>query len=73
MLRPAPAALAGEIRRTMKVPHEREGYDGSTYHSIITRWKDVVTGMAICQTYNPIAGMPVAGTPWTPLTIHGGR
>lgn len=57
----------------MEASHGREGYDGSTYHSIITRWKDVVTGMAICQTCNPIAGMPVAGTPWTPLIIHGGR
>ncbi len=59
--------------RTMKVTHEREGFGGNTYHSIITQWKDVATGMGIYQNYIHIAGHPEPGTSWDPTAIRGGR
>jgi hypothetical protein len=65
--------VAGRRRRTMKLAHEREGFDGNTYHSVITIWKDVETGMSIYQNYRHIAGRPEIGQAWDPRSIVGGR
>ena len=65
--------IAGARRRTMKVTHEREGFDGNTYHSIITQWKDVATNMTVYQNYIHIAGRPEPGVAWEALTVYGGR
>lgn len=65
--------VLGRIYRTMKVVHEREGFGGNTYHSVITSWKDVETGMSIYQNYQHIAGHPEPGTSWDPVSITGGR
>jgi hypothetical protein len=61
--------VAGRVHRTMKVMHEREGFDGNTYHSVITSWKDMRTNMTLYQNYNHIAGHPEPGAAWDPLTI----
>ncbi|MBC7801442.1 MAG: hypothetical protein H7Z10_12545 [Gemmatimonadaceae bacterium] len=65
--------LLSGVYRTMRVVHEREGYGGNTYHSVITQWKDVQTGMVIYQNYQHIAGYPEPGTSWDPVSITGGR
>jgi len=65
--------VLGETFHTMRVVHEREGFDGNTYHSIITQWKDIATGMGIYQNYQHIAGQPEPGTSWDPVSITGGR
>ena len=65
--------VAGAVRRTMKVSHVREGFDGNTYHSVITQWKEMATGMTVYQNYNHIAGAPVPGMTWNPVLIAGGR
>ena len=65
--------VLGQVFRTMRVVHEREGFDGNSYHSIITQWKDVTTGMGIYQNYQHIAGHPEPGTSWDPVSITGGK
>ena len=65
--------VAGSVRRTMKVTHEREGFDGNSYHSVITLWKDVDTGMTIYTNYIHLAGAPEPGVAWDPLAIIGGK
>ena len=59
--------------RTIRYVHEREGFDGNTYHSIITQWKDVETGMSVYQTYQHIAGHPEPGGAWDARSIVGGK
>ena len=65
--------IAGRVHRTMKVAHEREGFDGNSYHSVITSWKDVATGMTIYQNYQHIAGHPEPGAAWDALWILNPR
>ncbi len=65
--------MAGAVRRTMKVTHEREGFDGNTYHSIITQWKDMQTNMTVYQNYIHISGKPEPNTSWDAVSIVGGR
>ncbi len=68
--------VAGAVRRTMKVTHEREGFGGNTYHSIITQWKELGTNMTVYQTYIHVAGQPEPGAAWNSVTIFhegGGR
>ena len=65
--------VLGQLFRTMRVIHEREGFDGNAYHSIITQWKDVATGMGIYQNYQHIAGHPEPGTSWDPVSVTGGE
>lgn len=65
--------LLGQVFHTMRVVHEREGFDGNSYHSIITSWKDVATGMSVYQNYQHISGHPEPGTSWDPVSITGGK
>ncbi len=59
-------------RHTLRVEHEREGFGGNTYHSIITQWREVATGMTIYQNYQHISGHPEPGTSWDPLSERVG-
>ena len=45
--------------RALKLAHYREGFDGNTYRSLSTVWKDIPTGILIYGTYQHIAGAPV--------------
>jgi len=65
--------ILGQVFPTLRVVHEREGFDGNTYHSIITQWKDLATGMAVYQNYQHISGHPEPGTSWDPVSITGGK
>lgn len=65
--------MAGAVRPTMKLSHEREGFGGNTYHSVKTFWIEIATGLTIYQEYRHIAGQPIPGMRWSALTIVGGR
>ena len=65
--------VLGQVFPTMRVVHEREGFDGNSYHSIITGWKDLATGMTIYQNYQHISGHPEPGAAWDPVSITGGK
>ena len=47
---------------TLKLAHEREGIEGNTYHSIITVWRDVATGVALKVVEDQIAGQSYGPT-----------
>lgn len=64
--------VLGTVFHTMKVSHEREGFDGNTYHSIITSWRDIETGMTVYRNYIHIGGHPEPGG-WDPVSIAGGK
>ena len=40
----------GHPYTALRIVHERNGIEGNTYHSLITTWRDVKTGVAL-QTY----------------------
>lgn len=61
--------LPGRVHRTIKLAHVREGFGGNTYHSVVTQWKDVDTGMIVYQNYQHISGRPEPGTAWDPRLI----
>lgn len=65
--------VLGRLWDTMKVSHEREGFEGNTYHSIITVWRDVATGMAVYQNYQHISGHPEPGGAWDPVAVTTAR
>lgn len=61
--------LLGQVYRTQRLAHEREGFDGNTYHSVVTQWREVASGMVVYQNYRHLAGRPEPGTQWDPLRI----
>ena len=61
--------LLGKTYTAMKLSHYREGFDGNTYRSVSTIWKDVPTGMLIYGTYQHISGQPELDDPLIPTAI----
>jgi len=61
--------LLGTTHRAVKLSHYREGFDGNTYRSVSTVWKDIPTGMILYATYHHIAGRPELDGPLTPAAI----
>lgn len=55
----------------LRLAHEREGIEGNTYHSIITTWRDVETGVALRTVEQQIAGQSYGpNTTWTAVQVH---
>lgn len=48
--------VGGTARQALRLAHEREGIEGNTYHSIITQWKDLATGMVLKTVEHQISG-----------------
>ena len=61
--------LLGRTFHTLKIAHERVGFGGNTYHSIVTNWKDFQTGMILYANYQHISGTPAPLSGWDPLAI----
>ena len=61
--------LLGTTYDAMKLSHYREGFDGNTYRSVSTVWKDMATGMLVYGTYQHISGAPEVDDPLIPTAI----
>lgn len=61
--------LLGKVYRAIKISHYREGFDGNTYRSVSTIWKDIGSGMLIYGTYQHISGRPELDDPLIPTRI----
>ena len=62
--------INGRSYRTLKMAHEREGIEGNTYHSIITVWRDIATGVNLKVDENQVSGQSYGpDTTWTAVRI----
>lgn len=48
--------VGGVAYPALRLAHEREGIEGNTYHSIITQWRDLATGMNLRTVEYQISG-----------------
>ncbi len=60
--------VAGRYYNTMKIAHERQGFGGNIYHSVVTQWRDIRTGVTVYVNYQHISGWPQPRA-WSPLKI----
>lgn len=61
----------GDIRPALRLAHEREGIEGNTYHSVITSWKDLATGVTLKTVEQQIAGQSYGpSTTWQAVGIE---
>lgn len=61
----------GKSYSVLRVAHERNGIDGNTYHSIITSWRDVLTGISLKALENQISGQSYGpATTWIALKVQ---
>jgi hypothetical protein len=65
-----PIEVDGRRYEALKLAHERDGIEGNTYHSVITTWRDVATGVALQVVENQIAGQSYGpDTTWRALHV----
>lgn len=65
-----PITIGGQSFQALKVAHEREGIEGNTYHSIITSWRDVATGVSLRVVEDQISGQSYGpDTTWTATQV----
>ncbi len=63
--------VAGHTYQVLKLAHERNGIEGNFYHSIITSWRDVDTGITLKTVENQIAGQSYGpATTWTATAVQ---
>lgn len=61
----------GDIRPALRLAHEREGIEGNTYHSVITSWKDLATGVTLKTVERQVAGQSYGpDTTWEAVGIE---
>ena len=66
-----PLGVAGKTYTVLRIAHEREGFDGNTYHSIITSWRDVATGATLQTVEKQISGQSYGpGATWTAAKVE---
>jgi hypothetical protein len=66
-----PLAIDGRMHRTLRVAHERNGIEGNTYHSIITSWRDIKTGVNLKVVETQISGQSYGpATTWTATRVE---
>ena len=61
--------LLGYTYPALKISHYREGFNGNSYRSLSTVWKDFGTGMILYAAYQHISGQPVLDGPLDPTSI----
>ena len=55
---------------TLRIVHERNGIEGNTYHSLITTWRDVKTGVALRTYEQQISGQSYGpDTTWQAVKV----
>ena len=65
-----PVMVDGRRYMALRLAHEREGIEGNTYHSIITTWRDVATGIALRTVEDQISGQSYGPqTTWNALSV----
>ena len=65
-----PMVVDGRRYTTLRLAHERAGIEGNTYHSIITTWRDVATGIALRTVEDQIAGQSYGPqTTWRAVSV----
>lgn len=63
--------IAGESRPALRIAHGREGIEGNTYHSIITSWIDLATGVNIRTNEYQISGQSYGpDTTWQAVRLE---
>lgn len=63
--------VGGKTYRVLRLAHEREGFDGNTYHSIITSWRDVATGINLKTVEQQISGQSYGpDTTWHAVAVE---
>ncbi len=63
--------IDGHRYQALRLAHEREGIEGNTYHSVITSWRDVLTGMALQTVERQIAGQSYGpATTWHAVKVE---
>ena len=61
----------GHTYQALKLAHEREGIEGNTYHSIITGWRDIETGVALRTEEKQISGQSYGpNTTWQATKVE---
>ena len=65
-----PMVVDGVTYLTLRVAHERKGIEGNTYHSNITSWRDVKTGVVLRTVEDQIAGQSYGpDTTWQAVRV----
>ena len=63
--------VGGTAHPALRIAHERDGIEGNTYHSIITQWRDLATGVTLKTVENQIAGQSYGpDTTWEAVRIE---
>lgn len=63
--------VGNQVHRVLRLAHEREGIEGNTYHSIITVWRDVATGVPLKTVEDQISGQSYGpNTTWQAVKIE---
>ena len=62
--------IDGQAYQTLKLSHERNGIEGNTYHSIITSWRDIATGVTLKVVETQISGQSYGpAATWTATRV----
>ena len=65
-----PMDIDGHRYLTLRLVHERTGIEGNTYHSRITTWRDVKTGVALRTYEQQISGQSYGpDTTWQAVKV----
>ena len=68
---PDPMTVNGVRYATFKFAHEREGIEGNTYHSVITSWRDIKTGLVLKVVERQISGQSYGpDTTWQAVRVE---
>ncbi len=68
---PGTLVVDGQPHTVLQIAHERAGFDGNTYHSIITSWRDVQTGATLKTVEHQISGQSYGpSATWTAVRVE---
>lgn len=65
-----PMIVGGVTYTTLRLEHDRKGIEGNTYHSNITTWRDMKTGVVLRTLEDQIAGQSYGpDTTWQAIRV----